>query len=512
MIELQQCRIFGKKIMRLNTLLQDLKLELPELNCEVNNLTADSRSVTPGDLFFAYPGIRVDGRKFIDEALQNGAGVIVCEQAVVVKLHEIRDGVHFIYLQNVLQKIGIIASAFQQYPSATMNMIGITGSNGKTSTCQMIAGCLHGRGHPAGIIGTIGNGIYGNLVAVSHTTALPIATQQLLNDFVQRGVKTVAMEVSSHGLEQGRVNGIEFDLAIFTNLTREHLDYHQTMEKYFVAKRKLFQMPGLRQAIINLDDERGVRLAHEFAGKLKILGYGLQKNQHIDIPMVYASNIKQDYAGITAEIHTPWGSSILQTTLLGRFNLSNCLAVLAALCMQGMELEQAINRIIKLPHVIGRMQLFGSEKCPRVIIDYAHSPDALEKALTAINEHFQHKICCVFGCGGDRDRGKRPMMARIAEQAADYVVLCDDNPRSEDPQQIINDMVKGLQQPDKVTIIHDRAQAIKHAINQANKNDVILIAGKGHEDYQIINDKRIHYSDAEQVNKYLKLLPKPKQP
>ena len=323
-------------------------------------------------------------------------------------------------------------------------------------------------------------------------------------DFRQQGAEAVAMEVSSHSLVQDRVQGVAFDIAVFTNLTRDHLDYHGTMENYANAKRSLFEKPGLNYAVINLDDDYGQQFLSLLPKTLKIYGYTIT-NKNSAVPTISATDIKMTAKGFSAHIKTPWGEGVLRSHLLGRFNLSNLLAVLTTLNLLKVPFAKTLDYVSALKTVPGRMQVFGGGKLPTVVVDYAHTPDALEKALTALREHCQGKLWCVFGCGGDRDRGKRPLMAQVAERFSDHVIVTDDNPRQEEPQRIIEDIVKGLLCPWAAEIVQDRATAIAHVIHSAQAGDVVLIAGKGHENYQIIGTEKLPFSDSEQVQTQLEL-------
>jgi len=339
---------------------------------------------------------------------------------------------------------------------------------------------------------------------VINTTPDPVTLQRWLFKLKQEGARAVAMEVSSHSLVQQRISGVEFKVAVFTNLTRDHLDYHGTMENYGAAKKMLFMQPGLQYAIINADDEFGQKLIGGLKTSLKVYAYTIKGTLLEEVPTVAAKDVELDISGITAQVTTPWGEGLLKSRLLGRFNLSNLIAVLAVLGVMKMNIAAALTSIKKLETVNGRMQTFGGDKKPLIVVDYAHTPDALEQALLALRECCHGAIWCVFGCGGaPRDRGKRPMMGQIAERYSDHIIITNDNPRAENPQQIINDILQGLLCPWAAEVEQDRRVAIAHAIDCASANDVILVAGKGHEDYQIIGKEKLPFSDQEVIEKIL---------
>lgn len=381
-------------------------------------------------------------------------------------------------------------------------MIGVTGTSGKTSCTQSIAALLDDLSISCGVVGTLGNGMYGNIQAGNLTTPDAITLQKTLAGFVKLGAKMTAMEVSSHSLDQGRVNGIQFDIGIFTNLTRDHLDYHETMEAYGLVKKRLFNQANF--AVINADDAFGRDMLRSFKDRKNVFSYSSDfiyyKEMNAD---VYADNIQLTHSGIKAHISTPWGTAELSSKLVGQFNLNNLLAVISTLCLLDLPLTSVIEGIRQLNPVVGRMQSLGGDEKPLVIVDYAHKPDALEKVLIALRQQCNGTLYCVFGCGGDRDRGKRPIMAKIAEQYADQVIVTDDNPRHENPAQIVDDIMQGFAKPAKVKVEHDRAKAILGTIQMADRGDCILIAGKGAESYQQIKEQKIPFSDIEKVEEAL---------
>jgi UDP-N-acetylmuramoyl-L-alanyl-D-glutamate--2,6-diaminopimelate ligase len=490
-------------IMHLSVLLKDIVEVASSDDCEILGLSLDSRKVKAGDLFFAYPGAQVDGRDFIEDAVKKGAVAILAEtltrpSGTLSQRERGQPKIHFV--SNLATQVGIIAARFYNNPSQHMQVVGITGTNGKTSCCHFIAQALHKQNTVCGVIGTIGNGLYQNdhqqLQAASLTTPDAIALQALLAEWHQQKVKHVVMEAASHGLAQGRVNGVQFAIAVFTNLTRDHLDYHGDMENYAQAKRLLFAQPGLQYAVLNLDDKYGKQWSEEFKNDLTVFNYSLSPINQPSNNTIYVRQAQFNAIGITASIHTPWGVGVLHNPfLIGRFNLSNLLAALTVLGILGMPLETILASLAEVRPVAGRMQTVGGGTKPLAVIDYSHTPDSLEKALQTLREHCKGKLWCVFGCGGNRDRGKRPLMGKIAEQYADCVVITDDNPRHEDAREIVAEILQGLMDPACAVIEHDRRRAIIHALSCAHPDDIVLIAGKGHETYQIIGDQKNTFSD-----------------
>jgi len=485
-------------------LLSNLLKELVEIDSkfdrEIVGLTTNSCTVQPGFLFAAYKGINKDARNFIADAITKGATAIVYEAQDFKGMQS--ESVPIIAVPKLRDKIGNIAATFYDYPASKMTIIGFTGTNGKTSCSQFLARTLQSNRIKCGVIGTLGSGFPDKLDQSLYTTPDPVSIQQQLFTLQQQGAKVMSMEVSSHGLEQERINGVNFDIAVFTNLTRDHLDYHKDMEHYAAAKRRLFIRPELEYAVINADDNFGYTLLNELSGKLDVVGYSIS-NVKTNVPMVTAEDIKLNQEDVTARVITPWGEGVLRSKLLGRFNISNLLAVLTVLNLMKVPFLNALASLAKLGTIPGRMQAFGGGDKPLVVVDFAHTPDALQQALMALREHCCGALWCVFGCGGDRDRGKRPQMGKVAEQFSDRVIITNDNPRYEDSQQIVSDIVKGLSCPRLVEIEYDRRVAIANVMNNAKIEDVVLIAGKGHEPYQIIGEQKIPYSDIEQVKKLL---------
>ncbi|HEY0290094.1 MAG TPA: UDP-N-acetylmuramoyl-L-alanyl-D-glutamate--2,6-diaminopimelate ligase [Pseudomonas sp.] len=462
----------------------------------IRELTLDSRKVRPGDLFLAIAGLKVDGRDHIADAIAQGAAAVAYE-AEGAKVLPITD-VPLIPVKGLAAQLSDIAGRFYGDPTRSLNLVGVTGTNGKTSVTQLIAQALDQLGQHCGIIGTLGNGFYGALKSGIHTTPDPISVQATLTDLRKAGAKAIAMEVSSHGLDQGRVTALAFDVAVFTNLSRDHLDYHGTMQAYGAAKAKLFAWNDLRCRVINLDDDFGRELAaHNQPSRL------ITYSQEDSSAYLYCREAHFDDNGVLATLVTPQGEHVLRSSLLGRFNLSNVLAAIGALMGLDYPLDEILNVLPNLEGPIGRMQRLGGGDRPLVVVDYAHTPDALEKVLSALRPHAQGQLLCLFGCGGDRDRGKRPLMAEVVERLADKVLVTDDNPRTENPTRIFDDIRAGFVAADNVTFVAGRGTAIAQLIANADARDVIVLAGKGHEDYQEINGKRHPFSDLEEAAKAL---------
>lgn len=470
---------------------------------EISGLSLDSREVQPGDLFFAVKGALADGRDYITTAIANGAAAVIADCDEQWSQHTTVNNVPVIVIDQLARKISAIAASFYDRPSEKIPVIGVTGTNGKTSCAHLMMQLMQQLNRHCGVIGTLGVGVNGALEEGVNTTPDAITLQKTIADWLAEGVDSVVMEVSSHGLEQGRVAALKFDHAVFTNLTRDHLDYHGSMQAYAAAKQRLFQMPGLTSAVINADDDYAATLMQSVPEGVDCFTYSCDpasaKLEHID---VWVEQIAFREAGISALLKSPWGEFQLDSSLLGAFNLSNLLAVFIVAVREGFNPEQVIAAIPALKTVPGRMERVASDEDVVAVVDYAHTPDALEKALTAMRQHTQGDLWCVFGCGGDRDSGKRPQMGAIAQRYADQVVVTSDNPRHEDAAQIINEILGGIDRPTLVE--EDRARAIEFAIASAKAGDSILVAGKGHEPYQQVGDQRIPFSDIQQVRLALK--------
>jgi UDP-N-acetylmuramoyl-L-alanyl-D-glutamate--2,6-diaminopimelate ligase len=466
----------------------------------MRRLTNDSRAVRPGDTFVAYPGLARDGRDYIGQAVAGGAASVLWERAGFEWNRDWR--LPNLGLDDLRRHAGEIASRAYGRPSTRLTMIGVTGTNGKTTCSQWIAQALTRTGRPCAVIGTLGSGMRAPLKPLTNTTPDALWLHARLAEFARRGAQAVAMEVSSIGLDQDRVAGVEFDVALFTNLTRDHLEYHRTMQRYRDAKARLFAWETLRHAVVNLDDDFGAELARRIRRPgLEVVGYGFGASR---VARVAGANLTVSARGIAFDVRTPWGSTHFASPVLGRHNAYNLLGTLAVLLASGVPLKKAVSALAVLKPVPGRLQALGGGVKPLVIVDYAHTPDALKQALGTLREIMDDsslvtrrssRLFCVFGCGGDRDRGKRPVMGRIAQRLADRVVVTSDNPRGEDPRDIIEDIVAGTRAADGIVIEPSRRAAIRRAVAGARRGDIVLVAGKGHESYQEIRGIRRPFSD-----------------
>lgn len=462
------------------------------LGVKVQRLTTDSRSVQAGDTFLAYPGEKLDGRKYVAQAIAAGATSVLWESEGFAWNHKWQ--VANLGIKGLRDKIGELASHVYGQPSQKLWVIGVTGTNGKTSCSHWIAQCLTRLGKKTAVVGTLGNGFLGALEPTLNATPDAVLLQAQMAHFVEQGAQCVAIEVSSHSLVQGRVNGVAFDIALFTNLSRDHLDYHGDMEAYAAAKAKLFHWPSLQYAIINMDDRFGMELAAGLKQTpVTVLGYGLGKGE------ISGHRLNLSKHGLSLEIITSWGTAKLQSRMLGAFNASNLLGVLAALLASEVPLQDAVGVLQDVQAVPGRLQMLSEKGKPIVVVDYAHTPDALEKVLQALrgilNSGGEARLICVFGCGGERDRGKRALMGAVASRLADAAIVTNDNPRGEAPRGIIEDIARGMQP--NYQVVEDRAMAIYQAIHEAHQGDVVLIAGKGHETHQEINGVKLPFNDVE---------------
>lgn len=496
------------KTKKLSDLLQGIVKIDASLECRVTGLALDSREVNKGNIFFACIGEHADGRKFIDAAIEKGAVAVISDSTAAKaratsKQYKNKE-IPIIRVPDLKQQVSEIAARFYNRPSKDLMVIAVTGTNGKTSCCHFIAQALTAMGKKVGVLGTVGNGLWGQHKESQLTTPDPIALQQLLAEFKVQNATHVIMEASSHGIVQGRMNAIECDIAIFTNLTREHLDYHGSMEAYGNAKRKLFENPYLKYAVINIDDEFGRQLSETLQLKMQLFAYSASgRLSEKPVKLTRAHQVHVNIEGITASIYSPWGDGVLHTQLIGRFNLSNLLAVLTTLGILGFSIQETINLLADTKGVPGRMELFGGKGKPYVIVDYAHTPDALRQVLTSLKEYLDGELWCIFGCGGDRDQGKRAQMGQISETLADRVIITDDNPRHEQPQDIVADILQGMSRPEFAVVEHDRRRAISHGINCAQPGDIVLISGKGHESYQQYGDNKNPFNDELEVQMVL---------
>ncbi|MGF1805262.1 UDP-N-acetylmuramoyl-L-alanyl-D-glutamate--2,6-diaminopimelate ligase [Aliivibrio sifiae] len=489
--------------------LSELVLPWCELNqtVEISSMTLDSRQVSVGSLFVAIKGHAIDGRQFIEAAIENGASAVLAQsdELNVEGMINYVDQVPIIYINDLSIKLSALAGRFYQADKRKMKLVGITGTNGKTTISQIIAQWATLLNTSAGVMGTTGNGLLSDLKPALNTTGSPIEIQQTLTELDHIGAELTALEISSHGLIQGRVNALSFDAAVFTNLSRDHLDYHGDMTNYAEAKKLLFTSHQPKYSIINADDIVGASWLKEMPYAIAV---SLNKEgvEHHSGKKVFATSVAYSSEGIHLSLTSDWGEADLSVPLIGAFNASNILVACATLLSLGYDIRELEKTAPKLTAVIGRMELFTTTGKAKIVVDYAHTPDALDKALQALRVHCEGQIWCIFGCGGDRDTGKRPMMASIAEQQADMIILSDDNPRSEEPSSITKDMLAGLNKPEIAKVIHDRFEACEYALSQARESDIILLAGKGHEDYQVLANNTIHYSDRESAQTLLGLL------
>ncbi|HET9817890.1 MAG TPA: UDP-N-acetylmuramoyl-L-alanyl-D-glutamate--2,6-diaminopimelate ligase [Rhodanobacteraceae bacterium] len=496
--------------MRLDALLQGIAT--PERSdIVVSGLTQDSHAVRKGDAFVALRGAKHHGVEFAPQAVARGAVVVLAEKpgpgdanpallkaaasspatrhSEAEKPNTRTGALHgpgsrvpgpVVWIGHLRTQLGAIAARFFGDPSTSMTVIGVTGTNGKTSTVQLLAQAFTHLGKRAATIGTLGAGLSGALHEGERTTPDVIRVHGLLAEFRDAGASHVAMEVSSHALDQHRVDGVHFDVAVFTNLTRDHLDYHGTMENYGAAKARLFAWPGLRAAVVNVDDAFGRQLAAQLPAGVRVLRYGIDAED----AGIRALDVRTHSDGIDFELVTQAGQGTVHSRLLGRFNVANLLAVAGALAALDVPFARIHGALEALQPVSGRMSRLGGGRLPLVVVDYSHTPDALEQALATLRAHCQGALICVFGCGGERDPGKRPVMGAIAEELADVAIITDDNPRGEDGDAIVAQIVGGMREPDRAIVERDRAHAIDLAIARARPGDVVLLAGKGHEAYQ----------------------------
>lgn len=468
---------------------------LVRLGVPVGELVNDSRKAAPGSVFVAYPGELRDGRSFIADAVANRVDGVLWDTDGYTwpKKFDLPN----VGVAGLRERLGDIAAEVYGHPSRALTTYGVTGTNGKTSVTHWIAQALVRLGRRAAILGTVGNGYPGHLHPARNTTPDAIELQQRLAQFRRDGAEACALEVSSHGIDQGRVNGMQFDVAVLTNLSRDHLDYHGDMDSYAATKARLFDWPGLKACVLNADDAFGAKLETR-VHHAPVIAYGFTRGQ------VVAEHVALRQNGMALKLATDWGAATLDAPLIGRFNAANLLATLAALLASGVSLADAVGALAHVEPPPGRMQTFGGGAQPLVVVDYAHTPDALEKVLATLRECVGGgRLICVFGCGGNRDPGKRPLMGRAAELGADVVWPTSDNPRDEDPLAILADVVAGMSERKHARVEPDRARAIFEAIGDAKRGDVVLIAGKGHEDYQEIKGERQPFSDMAVAGKAL---------
>ncbi|MBF6647117.1 UDP-N-acetylmuramoyl-L-alanyl-D-glutamate--2,6-diaminopimelate ligase [Methylobacter sp. BlB1] len=484
--------------MKLKDLLAGLSLVDDELT--ITGLALDSRAIVKGNAFIALNGSAQHGLMHVAQAIANGACAVIFDPAGQGRqLAEGGGDISAIPVDNLGLRLGEIAARFYGDPSQRLDVIGITGTNGKTSCSQFLSQLMD----DCGIIGTLGWGEWGRLNKTLNTTPDALAVQHILAELAKAKKQTVAMEVSSHGLEQGRVNGVRFKGAVFTNISRDHLDYHGSMEAYVEAKLALLHKPGLAFAVVNLDDEYSKQIIAATPDSAAVWGFSAKGKTEGRGENVNAEHILHQAGGIEFDVRWRHEQRRVKVPLYGDFNVENVLAVLTVMLAMGLTLTDAADRLKRLEPVAGRMERLGGEDAPLIFVDYAHTPDALDKVLSSVRKHCKEALWVVFGCGGNRDIGKRPQMGAYAEHRADYVIVTDDNPRYENGLDIVNDILAGCSSG-KVEVIQNREQAIQKAIASAGANDCIVIAGKGHEQYQEINGVKIPFSDNQAVIDALK--------
>ncbi|TQD49695.1 UDP-N-acetylmuramoyl-L-alanyl-D-glutamate--2,6-diaminopimelate ligase [Marilutibacter aestuarii] len=456
----------------------------------INGLVMDSRELSPGNAFVAIAGFGTHGLAFADEVRAKGAAAILFEPPAPDDLPAPPDA---IAVPGLRARLGEMGDRFHGRPSAGMDVVGVTGTNGKTSTVQLLAQAWTLLGTRSATIGTLGAGLYGQAVATGFTTPLVLRLHGLIAELRNAGAEALAMEVSSHALDQGRAAGVHFDVGVFTNLTRDHLDYHGDMLAYGAAKARLFEWPELKAAVINIDDAFGRDLMASLGTGVKALACSSHGNPDAGIR---AAELRLDARGLLFDLQIDGESHPVISPLLGRFNVDNLLAVAGALRAFGESPARIADVLSRLEPIHGRMNRLGGDgRLPLVVVDYAHTPDALEQALVSLRGHVHGRLVCVFGCGGERDTGKRPQMAAIAERHADAVFVTDDNPRGEDGDAIVADIMAGFERPDAVRVVRDRRAAISRAVAEAGRSDIVLVAGKGHEPYQEIDGVRHPFDD-----------------
>ncbi|KTD49121.1 UDP-N-acetylmuramoylalanyl-D-glutamate-2, 6-diaminopimelate ligase [Legionella quinlivanii] len=479
--------------MKLNELLNPWIDDVSEL--EITGISNDSRSVKAGDLFIAYPGHASDGRQFISQAVKSGAAAVLFDPHGW-KISEPAASTVYIPLANLAAKQAELAARFYQNPSDSLYVTGVTGTNGKTTIAYQLAQAHELLSAKSAYIGTLGYGKADDLQSLANTTPDAFCLQQLFSRFRQSDISQVCMEVSSHALDQGRTDCIRFSQGIFTNLTHDHLDYHHTMDEYAKAKAKLFAFPELKWAIVNQDDQYTRQILKSVSANCQLLSYGV--HQQAD---VRAIEHEISLTGTRIKLISPWGSHELQIRALGYFNIYNALAIFTSLMAAGYPVSEVVETMSKLRAAPGRMEIVSHE--PYTIVDYAHTPDALKNVLETLNGVKKGKIIAVFGCGGDRDKTKRPIMGQIASDNADIVIMTSDNPRTEDPVQILDEIEQGIHKRDNLYKIANREEAIAKAVSLASADDIVLVAGKGHESYQQVGSIRHHFSDQEVLKRYV---------
>lgn len=478
----------------LNYLVEDMCEPLAD-DMQVTDVSMDSRTVSAGTLFIASAKQPEMRQQHIDQAVSAGAAAVIIDAA-----QSAVSNVPLLKIADLDQNISAIGDRFYGQPSQTMTVIAVTGTNGKTSVSQFIARSLELLARPCGIIGTLGQGRLNDLKDTGMTTPNPLQLQQILAAMRDDGLQYVVLEASSHALQQGRLNSVAIDIAVFTNLSRDHLDYHGDMQHYEAAKQRLFALPSVKTAVINIDDPAGKRIYEQQQTTLNCLTYSQQQAADWQ-----ANMLQCDSEGLHFQLQSTGTTTHIDSGLLGRFNVDNLLATAAVLNAVNIDMTGIKKCLTQLTAVTGRMQLVKQHNSPAVVVDYAHTPDALSQALSAMRQHLDQSaaLWCVFGCGGDRDTGKRPLMGAQAEQLASHLVITDDNPRNEASESIIADILSGLQQPADAVILADRRQAIFYAVNEAANDDMVLVAGKGHENYQEKQGSKQPFNDVAIVEQAL---------
>jgi UDP-N-acetylmuramoyl-L-alanyl-D-glutamate--2,6-diaminopimelate ligase len=474
----------------------------------ITDLSLDSRRIGVGSAFCALTGTRAHGLSYAKQAIAAGARVVLWEPTSSMAMADLSANVPHVAIPNLSALLGLIADRFFDEPSKSMSVAGVTGTNGKTTTAFVIAAALSQLGHKAAYAGTLGYGAVDGIKAGTHTTPDAVTMHRQLAELRTDGFQYLASEVSSHALDQHRVAGVRFHTALFTNLTHDHLDYHGTYEAYGAAKARLFESPALQHAVFNVDDAFGRGLAFERRHDAAVTAVGASADAVSASPAhvrkLFAERVTATPTGLQLNVNGDWGPGLLRSRFVGAFNVDNLLGCLAVLLGYDIPLAQAISALEHCVPPPGRMETFTALGMPLAIVDYAHTPDALAKAIAATRQHCAGKLICVFGCGGDRDAKKRPVMGAIAERLADRVIVTDDNPRTEDGDAIVADILNGMKSADRVLIERDRTSAIERAIREAGPADAVLIAGKGHEDYQIVGLVSRYFSDRDVVTSVLR--------
>ena len=486
--------------MTLGRLLEGLDVAAPH-GLQVTDLVQDSRAATPGCVFLACPGRTTHGLLHAATAVERGAVAVLWEPGADLEPPVLPERVAAIAIPHLSRHVGELADRFFRRPSADLRVAGVTGTNGKTTTAFLLAQASDFLGRRGWYVGTLGHGHPGNVREAGLTTPDAVTVQRRLAEARDEGASTLGLEVSSHALDQDRVAGVHFDTAVFTNLTRDHLDYHGTLEAYGAAKARLFHTPGVRCAVINVRDPFGRELVERLDPALEKIVYTTANDVWAErgTGWIRVPELRATAAGLTISVETSWGAGLLRSRLVGEFNAENLLAVLGVLLGWNVPLQKALAALALCVAPPGRMESFGGGKQPLVLVDYAHSPDALAKVLDASRAHARGRLLCVFGCGGDRDPGKRPLMGGIVEAGADVAIVTDDNPRTEESAAIIAQILAGMRDAAAAQVVPDRAAAIRLAIAEAEAGDVVVVAGKGHEDYQIVGTEKRAFSDRETV-------------